>query len=409
MPDQISFPLFIAPFLAALGNVDFSLHLVGQTGTFKTELAALIQQFFGKDLNARNIPAYWSSTANSLEIIAFIAKDAALVIDDFSPNGTSYQIAKAHADADRIFRAQGNRSGRQRLKADGSMRSAKPPRGMIVSTGEDTPRGHSVRARVLVLEIGEGAVNKSILTNCQNAAANGIYSSVLSAYIQWVAPQRDELLAKHKIRAAKIRGKLEDDGGHARLPFNFSQMIIALETFLIFTQDVDALSRDDAVKLLTRGKIALWKICEAQSQHHSTEEPAHRFLRLVGALITSGRAHLASIAGDEPINADSYGWQFVTLGTGDYQREEWRPKGRCIGWVDGADLFLEPDSAFAEVQIFANSQGEVIPLTQATLRKRLKDQSLLTQIDEKRGRLTIRKTIAGKQRNVIAIRSDAIF
>jgi hypothetical protein len=74
-----------------LGNADFALHLAGETGAFKSELAALHQQHFGCGMNRENLPAAWSSTGNALEVLAFHAKDALLVIDDFAPGSGGRQ------------------------------------------------------------------------------------------------------------------------------------------------------------------------------------------------------------------------------------------------------------------------------------------------------------------------------
>jgi hypothetical protein len=82
-PDRIMLPLLAAVYRAALGKVDFSLFLTGQTGTFKTALAALCQQHFGAAMEASRLPANFASTANALESLAFFAKDALLVVDDF--------------------------------------------------------------------------------------------------------------------------------------------------------------------------------------------------------------------------------------------------------------------------------------------------------------------------------------
>src|SRR5579871_2574134 len=84
-PDRISFPLLAAVYRAALGKVDFSVFLAGQTGVFKTAMAALCQQHFGASMDATNLPANFASTGNALEGIAFHAKDALLVVDDFAP------------------------------------------------------------------------------------------------------------------------------------------------------------------------------------------------------------------------------------------------------------------------------------------------------------------------------------
>ncbi|MGH2688806.1 MAG: hypothetical protein ACRDKW_08370, partial [Actinomycetota bacterium] len=131
-------------------------------------------------MDARNLPGSWSSTANALEGLAFAAKDALLVVDDFAPSGSVTDTERAHREADRILRAQGSRSGRLRMRADGSLRTARPPRGLILSTGEDVPRGQSLRARMLVLELERGDVDWDALTRCQRAAADGALARSLS-------------------------------------------------------------------------------------------------------------------------------------------------------------------------------------------------------------------------------------
>jgi hypothetical protein len=66
-----------------------------------------------------------------------------------------------------VFFAQGNASGRQRMQADGTLRPVKPPRGLVLSTGEDTPRGQSLRSRLFVLEVDPSTVNWERVTACQ--------------------------------------------------------------------------------------------------------------------------------------------------------------------------------------------------------------------------------------------------
>ena len=88
-PDTIMIPLLAAAFRAALGRADFSLFLAGETGVFKSETAALIQQHYGPGFNRINLPTNWWSTANSAALLQFLAKDAILVIDDFATNRQS--------------------------------------------------------------------------------------------------------------------------------------------------------------------------------------------------------------------------------------------------------------------------------------------------------------------------------
>src|SRR4030095_7634076 len=56
---RITVPLLAAVPRAVLGSADFSIHIAGQTGVFKSELAALVQQHFGAGMDARHLPDSW--------------------------------------------------------------------------------------------------------------------------------------------------------------------------------------------------------------------------------------------------------------------------------------------------------------------------------------------------------------
>jgi hypothetical protein len=125
-PDELVIPQHAAAFRTAMGESDFSLHVVGDTGEGKSEVAALSQQHFGAGLDARHLTS-WESTENALETRAHSLKDSLMVIDDFAPGGTTYDIQKWHRKADRIMRGKGNASGRERLRGDLTPRPARPP------------------------------------------------------------------------------------------------------------------------------------------------------------------------------------------------------------------------------------------------------------------------------------------
>ena len=110
-PDHLTFPILAAVYRAVLNSADFAVWLTGTTGVFKSEEAALAQQHYGSTMDARHLPANFSSTGNSLEIQAFHAKDALLVIDDFAPHGSQHDVARYHGSAERIIRAAGNNQG----------------------------------------------------------------------------------------------------------------------------------------------------------------------------------------------------------------------------------------------------------------------------------------------------------
>src|SRR5665213_969926 len=194
-PECISFPLLAATYRSVLGETDFAIHLAGETGAFKSEVAALHQQHFGVSMDRLHLPGNWSSTGNALEALAFSGKDALVVIDDFSPHGNASDVSRYHAAADRVFRAAGNHAGRGRLDSSAKLREPRPPRGLVLSTGEDIPRGHSIRARLLILELAKGMITPVVLTECQAAANAGEYSQAMSAFLQWLASRLDEVRA----------------------------------------------------------------------------------------------------------------------------------------------------------------------------------------------------------------------
>jgi hypothetical protein len=408
-PDRITVPLLGGGFRAVLGAADYSLQLCGPSGAGKTELAALSQQHHGAGLDARHLPGSWASTANSLEALAFAAADAILAVDDFAPQGSTTDIARSHREVDRLLRAQGNRSGRARCRTDGTVRPARPPRGTILSTGEDTPRGQSLRARQLILELAPGELDWSRLTNCQRDAAAGLYAQALAAFLQWLAPQYTGVREGLHAETAGYRERFQAEGLHARTPGILANLVAGWCWWLKYALAVGAINAAESVKLTSRVWEALLGTAAEQAKHGADAEPCDRFLRLIAAALASGRAHLAGPAGDTPDNGAAWGWREEPIRAGQYSRMEWQAHGRRIGWVDGANLYLEPEASYAEAQKLASEQGEALPIGARTLWQRLRERGLLASWDANRKRNTIRRRLGGSERReVIHLRKDAL-
>lgn len=415
-PDSVAVPLLAAVARAPLGTVDFGLHFVGPTGACKSELAALAQQFWGAGLDARHLPGSWSSTGNALESLLFALKDALAVIDDFAPTGATADVQRFHRDADRVFRGQGNGSGRARCRVDGTVRAAKPPRGLAFSTGEDIPRGQSLRARLLVTEISPGDVSLSRLTVCQRDASDGRYAEALAGYLRWLAPRIGDLRAGElDRRRAELRDRAiaEAPGGHARTPNIVADLAVGLGHYLDFAVEAGAIDAATRKALAARCWAALLAAGQGQAEHAEGAEPAAHFLRLLASAISSGRCHLAGPDGQAPDNATAWGWRTATIGTGGFQREEPQPFGRRVGWIkpdgDRAEVFLDPDAAYAEANELARQQGAALLITEPTLRRRLHERGLLVSIDDQRQKLLIRRTLDGARRPVLHIAACALF
>src|SRR5262249_13002263 len=148
-----------------------------------------------------------------------------------TPGGSTADVARLHREADRFLRAQGNNAGRMRLRADATLRPVKPPRGLILSTGEDVPRGQSLRARLLVLAlaaaekpwkdqteveragaVARGELDWSRLTTCQRDAAAGRYAEALAGYVRYLAPQYPRLRDGLRAETAALREHVNAEG-----------------------------------------------------------------------------------------------------------------------------------------------------------------------------------------------------
>jgi hypothetical protein len=387
--------LLAATYRAVIGGADFAIHVAGETGSFKSELAALHQQHFGAGMDRVHLPGAWSSTGNSIEALAFHAKDALLVIDDFAPHGNSADVARYHAAADRVFRAAGNQAGRGRLDSTANLREPKPPRALILSTGEDIPRGQSVRTRLLILELPNGSILTSDLSECQRDAHAGLYAEAMGGFVQRFAGRYKDLRAGFERRVLELRDSALRNSAHARTPEIVANLQAGFEVLLEFAVECSAIDASEQDELTSGCWEALRESAAERGKHQAATEPTARALELLRALLTSGRAHLQARVGGKPDRSpESCGWRLDGFGN-------WSPLGHCIGWVDGDDLYLESMAFYRLVQVAGRDAGEVLPVSLQTLKKRLHEKGLLASVDDKRQTLTVRKRIGGCSKDVL--------
>ncbi len=69
----------------------------------------------------------------------------------------------------------------------GNLRVQNSPRSLILSTGEDIPRGHSLRARAFILEVEEGMIASKKLHEMQGLSRDGYLAQAMSGYLKWLA------------------------------------------------------------------------------------------------------------------------------------------------------------------------------------------------------------------------------
>ncbi len=187
-----------------------AVHLVGTSGSGKSEIASLLSSFYGQ-FSRDTPPAQWGDTINTVETLGYPLADSLFWVDDYK---SIYADEKTFT---RFLQSYSRGMGRGRLTREAKVRHEKPCRGLILSTGETTIEGEmSVVARMLVLEIppwekrdpgGQALVQAERLREH--------LPGFTAHFASWVAKklEQDDLKAEQK-RLAKEKSKLEEE--HAK-------------------------------------------------------------------------------------------------------------------------------------------------------------------------------------------------
>jgi hypothetical protein len=191
-------------------------------------------------------------------------------------------------------------------------------------------------------------------------------------------------------------------GQHQRTPEAVANLLAGLSYFLEFAEEVGALTAAECRDTWDLARVVLEDVGRAQAGHHDDDHPVQRFVALLRAALTAGKAHLAGITGQAPLpRAEAFGWRAAETVASGYGRMAvptgWSPLGDLIGWVDGEALYLEPESAYRVVQLMARDQQRPFPTSQRMLQKALAEAGMLQSTDRGKSRdtYTTRKTCGG--------------
>ncbi len=380
-PFGITAPLWAGIFRAPLASVyplDIAIWLEGFTGSLKSTLAALFLCHLGH-FERTSLPGAWSSTANALEHRAFILKDAPFVVDDYAP--ATCDPSELQRKAARLIRSQGNLAGRGRLRADLSERPDCPPRGLIISTGEQHPAGQSLLARICIVQTKRKDIHLNLLSEMQTNSHR--LPHAMAGYLQWLAPQIPNLPAILRTAFAKVRSTAMTDS-HLRVPEALAHLWLGLDCGLRYGEEIGAISSEKAGELRVRAWSALLELSRAQTQAIETERPTRRFLEVLSALLTQRRA---------------------TLLSREYTSEGLEGNVAFLGWYDDDFVYLNPDAAFAAVARFCRDQGEPFPVRHERLLRDFADERI-SECNPRRHTKMAR--VGGSSRRTLCLRRAAV-
>jgi hypothetical protein len=409
-PAGLAIPLLGAAYRAPLPVLpDGSVFAAGLTGLGKTTFAALIQQHFGEGLDAKHLPGSWTSTANSLEATAFALANTVFVIDDYNPQGSAREQSDMRRAADRVIRGIANTASRGRLRRDSTAQPSRPPRALVLATGEDVPPGHSLRARMTITEVDDEVITSIAASGAQKLAADGVYALAMAGYVRYLAGRYDELgdfPRDIKGILSAIRAELTREDQHRRIPEAIASLLAGWGVWLEYARAIGAITAKDQAEIYAEARERLLTVGAAQAGYQQDADPVLIYGRALAAAVVAGAAHLAdSATGNAPRMGVSRAWGWTEVLTG--QVVDLRPNGKCIGWVspDG-DVYLDSSSAYVAACEYAAKAGTPLAQGRVTIGKRLHKGGFLATTD---GRdLQPKKDVLGGRRRVLHVRWDRL-
>ena len=368
-PDHVTVPLLATMYLAPLCEwfdqagepINHILILQGKTQSMKSVLSSLFLNHFGAKWNFQNLPFNFQSTSNATREGIFLAKDLPAIVDDFHPTPTGRgAVERMNQIAQDLARAWGDHAARQRMNADGSLRTAKPARGLGVFTAEYPPDlGESGLSRAYIAVMRPGEVDTDKLSKAQEAARLGVYGRSMWGYLNWLcwrvkndgASAFSEMLGRwfRKKRQGLLRVEYD---GHNRLATAGAHLLIGFEMMLEYFQTVGAVDEQGRTEALNRATAAIMAGLDAHAKSVKESDPVRIFAETL--LELSDTVHA-----------------FV-------------PPGSVLmdnthGYMDDLWIYAKPKDLFSAVRELCLKSGSPFPLnSQPEMLKRLYEAGITT-------------------------------
>ena len=338
-----------------------AVHLVGTSGSGKSEIASLLSSFYGS-FSRDTPPAQWGDTINTVETLGYPLADTIFWVDDYK---SIYADEKTFT---RFLQSYSRGMGRGRLTREAKVRQEKPCRGLILSTGETTIEGEmSVIARMLVLEVppwekrdpdGQALVH-----------AEGLRDSLTgftAHFASWVAKQlesgdlREDIANRFSSNVkgykARLAAEIGRQSNNDRVVKNWAVLVTVYQLLSKFLSEMDEDYR-----------LPGWQDVIVESVRTLRQERAsEHFLNVLGQLIGSGQAVL-----DDDMR----------------HPREYPPGTTVVGYRDEGFIYLLPDVALREV-----NKIQALKFTAYAIGSQLREDGLLIP---GKTNLSVQKSVRG--------------
>jgi len=385
----VTLPLFCLAYLAPLTTLlnpmpNFSGYLFGQSGTFKTTAALLALGHFGNFAGAESLSNF-DDTPGILEKRSFTLKDSLHVIDDYHPSANRKAAESKESIAQRMIRAYSNRTARGRLNSDMSERGRYEPRGMMIMTAEEQPTLESTLARVCIIEVTEGALDRAKLSAIQKNA--DALPFAMSAYLAWVKDNMAEIKETFPARFRALRDQAAAEGFHRKLPEQTAFLCATLEIATSFFNEKGALSNEAAAALVSEGWGIFRELAAKQQQRIEEDDPVLLFFDILSISLMQNYARLDGWPGTAA----------TTIGGGE----------QLIGWYDSDYLYLIPTAIWNVVQRRCISENTHFPFTKNSFFKMLKNRKIIMPATDGQSASWIK--MSGKSKRVLKIIDRGVY
>lgn len=382
-------PLWTSMYLAPLNpfeETSFTVWYQAPTGSFKSVMTALALCHYG-DFDYKTLPAAWRDTKNQLEKLLFLCKDCPLIIDDWAPGEDTQAAREMQSKAEYIIRAQGNRQGKGRMRADTSSQIIYRPRGMLITSGEQLPSGQSRNARMLVVPLEKKDINIERLTEAQKT--HFAYAQAMANYIFWISQNWEMVRQEFRDTFEQCRKLAYSDSKHLRLVDIVAIMTAGLSIAVKHGITTGAVSKDYGKKLVHDGWTIFNELSNAQDERVNAEKPVVRFIAALRSMLNAKTA--------------------VLFRKDEDARSSLPPGQRFIGWNDESNglIYLDPEESYKAVYQHYQKMGEFYGITRIETQRDF-DRAGLLEEKGKDGLLAV-KWLSGMSNRVMVIKKTVIY
>ena len=373
----------------------YLLTMIGQTGSYKSSLAAVVLSSFG-EFAIDSFPMTFRSTANSVPEVGHILKDVLLVIDDYHPLSKKEAEEMKHV-LQVAVRAWGDHAGRTRLRPDASINEPKAPRGNVIVTGEFLPDlAPSDFARLFVVEMQKDMIEDMVMRDAQDLAHEGLFRRVMSVYIDWI---KDTFLTTEESMAAFVsslrtqaqdvrsawRERLHGEGieFHGRLPDAIASLTIGFRMLTEFLRSKNLLTDADRQKLADELNEVFLTTAKQQAGRMLASDPGYLYLKAVMQMVSEKTLRI------DPADGQCHS---VT--------------SNLAGFVDDEYYYIRLERTLQEAHRYYDRLNQPLNITADALSKLLMDEKIL---EPQKGARTKKKRFGQNVTlNVMFLRRDAV-